>query len=45
MEFEFDDRKSVSNFKKHGIDFRTVRQLWNDPNLFEIDAEPAGEPR
>ena len=45
MEFQFDQWKSASNLKKHGIDFQTAQQLWNDPNLFEIDAKTAAEPR
>ena len=45
MEFQFDKRKSASNLKKHGIDFQTVQELWNDPNLIEIDSKTAVEPR
>lgn len=27
--FEYDPNKSLSNFKKHGIDFEKAQQLWN----------------
>jgi hypothetical protein len=43
--FEFDDLKSKSNRKKHGIDFIQAQALWNDPNLLEIPAKTADEPR
>ena len=45
MEFQFDKRKGASNFRKHGINFDTAQQLWNDPNLIEIDAKTAVERR
>ena len=45
MEFQFNKRKSASNLWKHGIDFQSAQQLWNDPNLIEIDAKTAVEPR
>ena len=45
MEFQFDERKSASNLRKHGIDFQSAQQLWNDPNLVEIEAKTAIEPR
>ena len=45
MEFEFDPRKSESNRKKHGIDFVEVQALWEDPDLLEIPARTADEPR
>jgi len=45
MEFEFDNRKSVSNKRKHGIDFADARALWDDPDLIEIPARTADEPR
>ena len=38
MEFEFDERKSVANFQKHGIDFFEIQALWNDSDLLEIPA-------
>jgi len=39
MKFEFDDNKSQSNLIKHGIDFISAQQLWNDPDLLEIPAK------
>ena len=45
MEFQFDKRKSASNLRKHGIDFQSAQQLWNDPNLVEIDSRTSVEPR
>jgi uncharacterized DUF497 family protein len=45
MEFEFDPNKSVSNEKKHGIDFQKAQRLWNDPDYLEIPAITADEPR
>ena len=43
--FEFDEAKSQSNRKKHGIDFITAQALWDDPNLLEIPARVLDEPR
>jgi len=43
--FEFDDRKSSSNLKKHGIDFVTAQALWNDPDLLEVQAISDNESR
>lgn len=43
--FEFDDNKSQSNLEKHGIDFYTAQQLWQDTNLLEIPAKTSDEPR
>jgi uncharacterized DUF497 family protein len=43
--FEFDDKKSMSNLKKHGIDFMSAQALWNDPCLIEIQAKSEDEPR
>jgi uncharacterized protein len=43
--FEFDPLKSEANWKKHGIDFVEAQSLWNDPNLVEIPARTADEPR
>lgn len=43
--FEFDEAKSQSNRKKHGIDFITAQALWDDPNLLEIPARVFDEPR
>jgi hypothetical protein len=30
MDFEFDETKSESNKKKHGIDFIKAQELWED---------------
>jgi len=44
-EFEFDDDKSRANLAKHGIDFEAAQQLWQDPELLEIQAKAGGESR
>jgi len=44
-EFEFDDDKSKANLAKHGIDFEAGQELWQDPDLLEIQAKTEGEPR
>ena len=44
MMFEYDDKKSKANFKKHGIDFETAQLLWNDTFLLEIPAKTLNEP-
>jgi len=43
--FEFDEVKSKSNSKKHGIDFIEVQLLWLDPDLLEVPAKTVDEPR
>ena len=43
--FEFDDKKSLANLEKHGIDFVAAQQLWADPDLIEIDARSTDEAR
>ncbi|MFV0575283.1 MAG: BrnT family toxin [Vibrio sp.] len=45
IRFEFDENKSRSNLEKHGIDFCTAQQLWNDSNLIEIPANASDELR
>ena len=45
MEFEFDNRKSQVNKKKHGIDFIEAQALWNDPDRIEIPAQTVDEER
>lgn len=45
MEFEFDQRKSRRNKKKHGIDFVEAQALWEDPDRIEIPATTIDEPR
>ena len=45
MEFEFDDKKSLSNKQKHGIDFNEVQALWEDSDRVEIPARTVDEDR
>ena len=45
MGFEFDDRKSLRNKQKHGIDFIQAQTLWDDLDLIEIPARTDDEPR
>lgn len=45
MEFEFDNRKSQINKKKHGIDFVQAQALWEDPDRIEIPAKTVDESR
>ena len=45
MEFEFDPAKSASNLRKHGIDFTTVQELWQDVMRVEVPARTVDEPR
>ena len=45
MKFEFDQRKSRSNSNKHGIDFVTAQEMWDDPDRIEIPARVTDEPR
>ena len=45
MKFQYDQRKSASNLKKHGIDFEQAQLLWDDPNLVELSARSDDEPR
>ena len=45
VQFEFDDKKSISNLKKHGIDFVRAQELWNDPDLIEVQAKSENESR
>ena len=44
-EFEFDERKSLSNKAKHGIDFVEAQELWDDIDLLDIPARTEDEPR
>ncbi len=44
-DFEFDDNKSTSNLKKHGIDFVVAQELWVDPELIELQVKSEDEPR
>ncbi|MGB5563771.1 MAG: BrnT family toxin [Sedimenticolaceae bacterium] len=43
--FEYDERKSSSNRRKHGIDFVEAQALWKDPYLIEIPALTTDEDR
>lgn len=43
--FEFDEAKSQSNRKKHGIDFIEAQALWDDPDVLEVPARTQDEPR
>ena len=45
MQFEFDLEKNNKNKEKNGIDFYEARALWDDPDLIEIPAKTADEPR
>jgi len=45
ISFEFDEAKSKSNLKKHGIGFVDAQRLWEDPDLLEIPAKTIDEPR
>jgi uncharacterized protein len=45
MEFEFDQRKSESNKRKHGIDFVQAQSLWFDPNRVYMRAKTSDETR
>lgn len=43
--FEYDEEKSNTNSKKHGIDFIEAQKLWEDPDLLEIPAGTQDEKR
>ena len=46
MEFEWDPAKATRNVEKHGVDFDTAAEIFDDPNLFVvIDARTYGERR
>ena len=45
MNFEWDDNKSSSNKKKHGIDFEDAKRLWDDPSRVDIRASFSDEER
>jgi len=45
MDFEYDERKSLSNLEKHGIDFIDAQALWSDSDLLEVPARTDDEPR
>lgn len=43
--FEFDPNKSQANRIKHGIDFLSAQELWDDENRLVIPAQTKGEVR
>lgn len=43
--FEYDKNKSSANKEKHGIDFDTATQLWDDPDRVEISTKYVEEKR
>jgi len=45
MEFEWDENKSLSNKQKHGIDFASATELWNDTGGVEIQTTFRDESR
>ena len=45
MEFEWDPNKSRTNKSKHGIDFDTATELWNDQDRVEIQLNFPAENR
>ena len=45
MEFEWDPNKSRTNKSKHGIDFYTATELWNDQDRVEIQLNFPAENR
>ena len=45
MEFEYDDRKSHINARKHGIDFERGKLLWADEKRLAVPARSSTEPR
>ena len=45
MDFEFDPQKNRINIQKHGIDFKEVQLLWEDPDRIEVPARTTDEPR
>ena len=45
QDFEYDNNKSTSNLKKHGIDFDTAQELWFDSELIELQVKSEDEPR
>jgi uncharacterized DUF497 family protein len=45
MDFEFDQSKSDSNRRKHGIDFTAAQALWEDPDRLQVPVRSEGEAR
>jgi uncharacterized DUF497 family protein len=36
MEFEWDEEKRRANRSKHGVDFDTAKEMWNDSDRVEV---------
>jgi uncharacterized DUF497 family protein len=45
VDFEYDPDKSAINKTKHGIDFETAKDLWEDPNALTVPAINSVESR
>jgi uncharacterized DUF497 family protein len=46
VEFEWDTLKAANNVEKHGVDFDTATEIFDDPDLIEIiDSRTYGERR
>ncbi len=45
MDFQWDEKKSEANKLKHGIDFKTAKESWNDKDRIEIQTNFPGENR
>lgn len=45
LKFQYDSKKSLSNLRKHGIDFEQAQVLWDDPNLLKLQARSDDEQR
>ncbi len=45
IDFEFDHAKSLSNLKKHGINFEKAKMIWDDPDCVEVPARLQDELR
>ena len=43
--FEYDDKKSKINKRKHGLDFIEAQELWKDPDIIQIKANSDTESR
>lgn len=43
--FEYDPAKSAANLAKHGIDFETAQDLWDDERAIEGDTRFSAEER
>jgi uncharacterized DUF497 family protein len=43
--FEYDDKKSELNKRKHGLDFIEAQELWKDPEFIQIKANSDTESR